>query len=142
MLHFSECVFDKVKRRNIHRAYILLACIIISKKAQLPNDAKKSRQNFILTEEESKLAFTLPHKVSFESLSIQNSKFDTLYKQEIIANWILWAWWMYFLWQRIRNITPPFFSFSLTRISVGNESEIIISQWQTKLWLSAFKISL
>ena len=65
------------------------ACIIISKKAQLPNNAKKSRQNFILTEEESKLAFTLPHKVSFESLSIQNSKFDTSYKQEIIANWIL-----------------------------------------------------
>ena len=85
------------------------ACIIISKKAQLPNNAKKWRQNFILTEEESKLAFTLPHKVSFESLTIQNFKFDTLYKQEIIANWILWAWWMHFLWQRIRNITPPFF---------------------------------
>ena len=65
------------------------ACIIISKKAQLPNNAKKLRQNFILTEEESKLAFTHPHKVSFESLTIQNSKFDTLYKQEIIANWIL-----------------------------------------------------
>ena len=111
MLHFSECVFDKVTREKIQRVYILQACIIISKKAQLPNNAKKWRQNFILTEEESKLAFTLPHKVSFESLSIQNSKFDTLYKQEIIANWILWAWWMYFLWQRIRNITPPFFLF-------------------------------
>ena len=109
MLHFSECVFDKVTREKIQRVYILQACIIISKKAQLPNNAKKSRQNFILTEEESKLAFTLPHKVSFESLSIQNFKFDTLYKQEMIANWILWAWWMHFLWQRIRNITPPFF---------------------------------
>ena len=65
------------------------ACIIISKKAQLPNNAKKLRQNFILTEEKSKLAFTHPHKVSFESLTIQNFKFDTLYKQEIIANWIL-----------------------------------------------------
>ena len=43
------------------------ACIIISKKAQLPNDAKKLGQNFILTEEKSKLAFTLPHKVSLKA---------------------------------------------------------------------------
>jgi hypothetical protein len=41
--------------------------LIISKKAQLPNNAKKLKENFNLTEEELKLAFTLPHTIAYES---------------------------------------------------------------------------
>lgn len=37
-----------------------------SRKAQLPNNAKKLRQNFNLTEEELKLAFAFPHNVAYE----------------------------------------------------------------------------
>lgn len=40
--------------------------MIISKKAQLPNNAKKLNENFNLTEEELKLAFTLPHTIAYE----------------------------------------------------------------------------
>ena len=38
----------------------------MSRRAQLPNKAKKLRQNFNLTEEELKLAFALPHKIAYE----------------------------------------------------------------------------
>ena len=40
--------------------------LIVSKKAQLPNNAKKLRRNFNLIEEELKLAFALPHMVAYE----------------------------------------------------------------------------
>ena len=38
----------------------------MSRKAQLPNNAKKLTQSFNLTEEELKLAFALPHKIVYE----------------------------------------------------------------------------
>ena len=38
----------------------------VSRKAQLPNNAKKLTQSFNLTEEELKLVFTLPHKIVYE----------------------------------------------------------------------------
>ena len=38
----------------------------MSRKAQLPNNAKKLTQSFNLTEEELKLVFTLPHKIVYE----------------------------------------------------------------------------
>jgi len=40
--------------------------LIVSRKAQLPNNAKKLTQSFNLTEEELKLVFTLPHKIVYE----------------------------------------------------------------------------
>ena len=38
----------------------------MSRKAKLPNNAKKLTQNVNLTEEELKLAFALPHKIAYE----------------------------------------------------------------------------
>ena len=70
-----------------------LLSIIISKKAQLPNNAKKLRQIFNLTEKKLKFTFTLPHRLAFEpyvkAFQHKHFKFYTLYKQEITENWIL-----------------------------------------------------
>ena len=69
--------------------------IIISKKAQLPNKAKKLRQIFNLIEKKLKFTFTLPYSMAFEpyvkAFQHKHFKFYTLYKQEITENWILWA---------------------------------------------------
>ena len=67
--------------------------IIISKKAQLPNNAKKLRQIFNLTERKLKFTFTLPYRMAFEpyvkAFQHKHFKFYNLYKQEITENWIL-----------------------------------------------------
>ena len=51
----SFLIFQKRNRKTFYS-------LIVSRKAQLPSNAKKLRQNFNLTEEELKLAFALPHK--------------------------------------------------------------------------------
>ena len=57
----NNVIFDisKKKSKDIYS-------LIVSRKAQLPNNAKKLRQNFNLAVEELKLAFALPHKVAYE----------------------------------------------------------------------------
>ena len=57
----NNVVFDISKKKSKD-----FYSLIVSRKAQLPNNAKKLRQNFNLTEEELKLAFALPHKVVYE----------------------------------------------------------------------------
>ena len=58
---YNNVIFDITKKKS--KDYYSL---IISKKAQLPNNSQKLRQHFNLTEEELKLAFTLPHKIAHE----------------------------------------------------------------------------
>ena len=59
----NNAIFDISKKKSKD---FLLTIKIVSRKAQLPNNAKKLRQNFNLTEEELKLAFALPHKIAYE----------------------------------------------------------------------------
>ena len=63
-LPYSKCnnVIFHISKKKSKDFYSL----IVSRKAQLPSNAKKLRQNFNLTEEELKLAFALPHKVAYE----------------------------------------------------------------------------
>ena len=58
---YNNVIFDITKKRS--KDYYSL---IISKKAQLPNNVQKLRQHFNLTDEELKVAFTLPHKIANE----------------------------------------------------------------------------
>ena len=57
----NNVIFDISKKKSKD-----FYSLIVSRKAQLPSNAKKLRQNFNLTEEELKLAFALPHKVAYE----------------------------------------------------------------------------
>ena len=57
----NNAIFDISKKKSKD-----FYSLIVSRKAQLPNNAKKLRQNFNLTEEELKLAFALPHKIAYE----------------------------------------------------------------------------
>ena len=57
----KNAIFDISKNKSKD-----LYSLIVSRKAQLPNNAKKLTQSFNLTEEELKLVFTLPHKIVYE----------------------------------------------------------------------------
>ena len=59
----KNAIFDISKKKS--KDFYLL---IVSRKAQLPKNAKKLTQSFNLTEEELKLAFALPHKIVYEPL--------------------------------------------------------------------------
>ena len=57
-------------------------CLIISKKAQLPNNAHKLTHEFKLSEDDLELVYTLPHIVALEPYAkafdpVQGLKFDT-----------------------------------------------------------------
>ena len=54
-------IFDITKNKS--KDYY---CLIISNKAQLPNNAYKLKHEFKLSEDDLKLVFTLPHKVALE----------------------------------------------------------------------------
>ena len=58
---YKNDIFDitKVKSKDYYS-------LMISKKAQLPNNVQKLKRHFNLTEEDLKLAFTLPHIITYE----------------------------------------------------------------------------
>ena len=57
----NNVIFDISKKKSKD-----FYSLIVSRKAQPPSNVKKLRQHFNLTEEELKLAFSLPHKVAYE----------------------------------------------------------------------------
>ena len=57
----NNVIFDILKKKSKD-----FYSLIVSRKAQLPNNGKKLIQNFNLTEEELKFAYALPHKVAYE----------------------------------------------------------------------------
>ena len=61
ILNVKNAIFDISKKKSKD-----FYSLIVSRKAQPPNNAKKLTQNFNLTEEELKLAFALPHKIASE----------------------------------------------------------------------------
>ena len=76
-------IFDIMKNKS--KDYY---CLIISNKAQLPNNAHKLKQEFKLSEDDLELVYTLPHTVALEpyvkAFQYKVFKFDTIYKHKII----------------------------------------------------------